>query len=128
MPVGSPTCVPRHDPWNTGESIHLAPNECLREIDGIEIADNRWLDQLQRQHLVVPRPGRPRRGAESARDRAPAARTQSLERGGKSMELLHPGVYIQEVSGGIRPIEGQHLDRGGLSARRPRARSTAPSW
>ena len=51
-------------PLNTGESIHLAPNECSREIDGIEIADNRWLDQLQRQHLVAVRPVGP--GAERA--------------------------------------------------------------
>jgi hypothetical protein len=61
-------------PLNTGESIHLAPKERSREIDEIEIADNRWLDELQRRHLVAVRPVRA--GAE----RAEAARA----RGGRA--------------------------------------------
>jgi hypothetical protein len=51
-------------PLNTGESIHLAPDECSRDIDSVEIADNRWLDELQRRGLVAVRPTGP--GAERA--------------------------------------------------------------
>jgi hypothetical protein len=64
-------------PLNTGESIHLAPDERSRDIDSVEIADNRWLDELQRRHLVAVRrvgPGaerakspRPRRGRAARR-------------------------------------------------------------
>lgn len=63
-------------PLNTGESIHLAPKERSREIDEVEIADNRWLDELQRRHLVAVRPvGAGAERAESARARGRAART-----------------------------------------------------
>ena len=41
---------------NSGESIHLAPKERSRTIDEFEIADNRWLDELQRRHLAAVRP------------------------------------------------------------------------
>jgi hypothetical protein len=61
---------------NTGESIHLAPKERSREIDELEIADNPWLDELQRRHLVAVRSVGPEaERAEPARGRGRAART-----------------------------------------------------
>jgi hypothetical protein len=61
---------------NTGESIHLAPKERSREIDELEIADNPWLDELQRRHLVAVRSvGAGAERAEPARARGRAART-----------------------------------------------------
>lgn len=65
-------------PLNTGESIHLAPKERSREIDDVEIADNRWLDELQRRHLVaVRRVGAGAERAESARARGDRAARKS---------------------------------------------------
>jgi len=57
-------------PLNTGESIHLAPKERSRKIDEVEIADNEWLEELQRRHLVAVRPtGTGAERAESAQPR-----------------------------------------------------------
>ena len=53
---------------NSGESIHLAPKERSRTIDEFEIADNRWLDELQRRHLAAVQPAGGER-AESGRGR-----------------------------------------------------------
>jgi hypothetical protein len=60
---------------NTGESIHLAPKERSRGIDELEIADNPWLHELQRRHLVAVRSvDANAERAERARARGRAAR------------------------------------------------------
>jgi hypothetical protein len=41
-------------PLNSGETVHLAPNESSRRLDDVEVAHNRWVeDLLQRQWLAV---------------------------------------------------------------------------
>ena len=57
---------------NTGESIHLAPKERSRTIDEFEIADNRWLDELQRRQLAAVQTAGAER-AESGRGRGRGA-------------------------------------------------------
>jgi hypothetical protein len=57
---------------NTGESIHLAPKERSRTLDELEIADNHWLDELQRRHLAAVQPAGAER-AESGRGRGRGA-------------------------------------------------------
>jgi hypothetical protein len=65
-------------PLNTGESIHLAPKEGSREIDEVEIADNRWLEELQRRHLIaVQSAGAGGERAETARARGGRATQKS---------------------------------------------------
>jgi hypothetical protein len=59
---------------NTGESIHLAPKERSRTLDELEIADNHWLDELQRRHLAAVQPAGARvERAESGRGRGRGA-------------------------------------------------------
>jgi hypothetical protein len=57
-------------PLNSGDSIHLAPKERSWKIDEVEVADNPWLEELQRRHLVAVHPtGTGAERAESARIR-----------------------------------------------------------
>jgi hypothetical protein len=64
-------------PLNSGESIHLAPKERSGTIDDVEVADNQWLEELQRRRLVAVHPtGTGVERGESARTRGGrAART-----------------------------------------------------
>jgi hypothetical protein len=57
-------------PLNSGESIHLAPKERSGKIDDVEVADNAWLAELQRRHLVAVQP------TGSGAERADAARAR----------------------------------------------------
>jgi hypothetical protein len=57
---------------NSGDSVHLAPDETSAPIDEREVDDNRWVTKLeQRNALAVERGGRLKRAAK-AKPRAKA--------------------------------------------------------
>jgi hypothetical protein len=38
---------------NSGDSVHLAPDETSRELDDIEVRDNPWIAKLERRAAVT---------------------------------------------------------------------------
>jgi len=51
---------------NSGDSVHLAPDETSAPIDEREVDDNRWVAKLERRvALAVERVGPPKRAAKT---------------------------------------------------------------